>query len=82
MKTHGGEDTASATTADLAFIGHMCLDEVIPFGGSPRVASGSAVLCGALAAARIGTSVAVVTRMAPRTRRSSSRCGRLESRFA
>ena len=44
----------------------MCLDEVIPFGGAPRVAPGSAVLCGALAAARIGTSVAVVTRMAPK----------------
>ncbi len=53
-------------TADLAFIGHMCLDEVIPFGGSPRVAPGSAVLCGALAAARIGTKVTVVTRMAPK----------------
>ena len=44
----------------------MCLDEVIPFGGSPRVAPGSAVLCGALAAARIGAKVAVVTRMAPK----------------
>jgi sugar/nucleoside kinase (ribokinase family) len=43
----------------------MSLDEVIPFGGSPRVSPGSAVLCGALAAARIGTHVAVVTRMAP-----------------
>jgi sugar/nucleoside kinase (ribokinase family) len=50
-------------TADLAFIGHLCRDEVISFGGSRRVAPGSAVLCGALAAARIGTSVAVVTRM-------------------
>ena len=65
MKIQRGEATASETTADLAFIGHVCLDEVIPFGGSPRVAPGSAVLCGALAAARIGTSVAVVTRMAP-----------------
>src|SRR5450759_3520177 len=55
--------TSNRLTADLAFIGHMCLDEVIPFGGSPRLAPGSAVLCGALAAARIGTSVAVVTRM-------------------
>jgi sugar/nucleoside kinase (ribokinase family) len=43
----------------------MCLDEVIAFGRSPRVAPGSAVLCGALAAARIGASVGVVTRMAP-----------------
>jgi sugar/nucleoside kinase (ribokinase family) len=58
--------TSDRLTADLAFIGHMCLDEVIPFGGSPRVAPGSAVLCGALAAARIGTTVAVVTRMAPK----------------
>jgi sugar/nucleoside kinase (ribokinase family) len=56
--------TSDRLTADVAFIGHMCLDEVIPFGGSPRVAPGSAVLCGALAAARIGTKVAVVTRMA------------------
>jgi sugar/nucleoside kinase (ribokinase family) len=44
----------------------MCFDEIVPFGGSPRVAPGSAVLCGALAAARIGTKVAVVTRMAPK----------------
>jgi sugar/nucleoside kinase (ribokinase family) len=58
--------TSDRLTADLAFIGHMCLDEMIPFGGSPRVAPGSAVLCGALAAARIGTNVAVVTRMAPK----------------
>jgi sugar/nucleoside kinase (ribokinase family) len=57
--------TSDRLIADLAFIGHMCLDEVIPFGGSPRVSPGSAVLCGALAAARIGTHVAVVTRMAP-----------------
>jgi sugar/nucleoside kinase (ribokinase family) len=58
--------TIDGLAADLAFIGHVCLDEVIPFGGSPRVAPGSAVLCGALAAARIGTKVAVVTRMAPK----------------
>ena len=53
-------------TADLAFVGHMCIDEVTPFGGLPRVAAGSAVLCGALAAARIGKKVAVVTRIARR----------------
>ncbi len=64
MEIQRGGATGSDTTADLAFIGHMCLDEVIPFGGSPRVAPGSAVLCGALAAARIGTDVTVVTRMA------------------
>ncbi len=49
---------------DIVFIGHMCFDEVISFQGLPRVAPGSAVLCGALAAARVGKKVAVVTRMA------------------
>jgi sugar/nucleoside kinase (ribokinase family) len=51
---------------DIAFIGHMCFDEVIPYHGVPRVAPGSAVLCGALAAARVGKKVVVVTRMAPK----------------
>ena len=55
-------DPSDRLTADLAFIGHMCLDEVIPFGGSPRVAPGSAVLCGALAAARIGSRIAASLR--------------------
>jgi sugar/nucleoside kinase (ribokinase family) len=44
----------------------MCFDEVIPYQGEPRVAPGSAVLCGALAAARVGKKVVVVTRMAPK----------------
>ena len=51
---------------DIAFIGHMCFDEIVAYQGTPRVAPGSAVLCGALAAARVGKSVAVVTQMAPR----------------
>ncbi len=51
---------------DIAFIGHMCFDEVVPYQGLPRVAPGSAVLCGALAAARVGKQVVVVTRMAPK----------------
>lgn len=50
---------------DIAFIGHLCFDEVIPYEGEPRVAPGSAVLCGALAAARVGKKVVVVTKMAP-----------------
>lgn len=58
--------TSERIACDLAFVGHMCFDEVIPFEGLPVVAPGSAVLCGALAAARIGTKVAVVTRMAPK----------------
>ena len=28
---------------DIAFIGHVCFDEVIPYQGAPRVAPGSAV---------------------------------------
>jgi sugar/nucleoside kinase (ribokinase family) len=51
---------------DIAFIGHVCFDEIIPCQGLPRVAPGSAVLCGALAAARVGKKVVVVTRMAPK----------------
>lgn len=54
------------SVSDLAFIGHVCIDEVIPFEGSAEVAPGSAVLCGALAAVGAGASVSVVTRMAPR----------------
>ncbi len=50
---------------DIVFIGHMCFDEVLPYRGPQRVAPGSAVLCGALAAARVGGNVAVVTRLAP-----------------
>jgi sugar/nucleoside kinase (ribokinase family) len=56
----------SSNLYDVAFIGHMCFDEVVPYQGSPRLAPGSAVLCGALAAARVGKKVAVVTRMASR----------------
>jgi sugar/nucleoside kinase (ribokinase family) len=56
----------SSKLYDIVFIGHMCFDEVVAYQGTPRVAPGSAVLCGALAAARVGKSVAVVTKMAPR----------------
>jgi sugar/nucleoside kinase (ribokinase family) len=58
--------TSDRLTADLAFVGHMCFDEIVPLVGTPSVAPGSAVLCGAMAAARIGVDVAVVTRMDPR----------------
>jgi sugar/nucleoside kinase (ribokinase family) len=50
---------------DITFVGHVCYDEITPYGGATVVAPGSAVLCGAIAAARIGQNVAVVTRMAP-----------------
>lgn len=49
---------------DICFVGHMCYDEITPYKGQTVVAPGSAVLCGAIAAARIGQKVAVVTRMA------------------
>jgi sugar/nucleoside kinase (ribokinase family) len=41
----------------------MCYDEIIPFGGKPVVAPGSAVLCGAMVAARVGKKVAAVIKM-------------------
>jgi sugar/nucleoside kinase (ribokinase family) len=49
---------------DITFVGHMCYDEIIPFGGEARIAPGSAVLCGAMVAARVGRKVAVVVKMA------------------
>lgn len=52
------------TIYDLAFVGHMCFDEILPFEGETVIAPGSAVLCGAMAAARIGKRVLVITKMA------------------
>lgn len=52
-------------TYDIVFIGHMAVDEIRHFGGEVSVGAGSAVLCGALAAARVWRRVAVVTRMSP-----------------
>lgn len=49
---------------DITFVGHMCYDEIIPFGGKPHIAPGSAVLCGVMVAARIGKQVAAVVKMA------------------
>ena len=48
---------------DVTFVGHMCFDEITQFGGEPTVAPGSAVLCGAMVAARVGKKVAVVVKM-------------------
>jgi sugar/nucleoside kinase (ribokinase family) len=53
-------------TYDITFVGHMCYDEITPFGGEPHVAPGSAVLCGAMVAARVGERVAAVVKMAPK----------------
>lgn len=49
---------------DITFLGHMCYDEITPYGGATQVSPGSAVLCGALAAVRTGKRVAVVAKMA------------------
>ena len=49
---------------DITFVGHMCYDEIIPFGGKPHVAPGSAVLCGAMVVPRVGKKVAAVVKMA------------------
>ena len=51
---------------DITFVGHMCYDEIIPFGGKPHIAPGSAVLCGAMVAPRVGKKVAAVVKMAPK----------------
>lgn len=48
---------------DITFIGHMCYDEIVPFEGETHVAPGSAVLCGAMAAARVSDNIAVITKM-------------------
>ena len=49
----------------IAFIGHMCYDEVTLFGGEPVTTPGSAVLCGAMVTARIGVQTAAIVKMAP-----------------
>ncbi len=49
---------------DITFLGHMCFDEITPYQGETKVSPGSAVLCGAMVAARVGKKVAVVTKMA------------------
>ncbi len=51
---------------DITFVGHMCYDEIIPFQGEKHIAPGSAVLCGAMVAPRLGKKVAAVVKMAPK----------------
>jgi len=48
---------------EIIFIGHMCYDEVTPFGGTPIIAPGSAVLCSAMVTARVGVKTAAVVKM-------------------
>ncbi len=49
---------------DITFVGHLCYDEVTYYNKPGYIAPGSAVLCGAAVAARIGKKVALVTRLA------------------
>ena len=49
---------------DITFVGHMCYDEVTYYNKEGYIAPGSAVLCGAPVAARVGKKVALVTRLA------------------
>jgi len=51
---------------DITFIGHMCYDEIKHFGQEAKVSPGSAVLCGAMVAARVGKKVAAVVKMSPK----------------
>jgi sugar/nucleoside kinase (ribokinase family) len=51
---------------DITFVGHMCYDEIKHFGQEAKVSPGSAVLCGAMVAARVGKKVAVVAKMSPK----------------
>jgi sugar/nucleoside kinase (ribokinase family) len=48
---------------DITFIGHMAYDEVTHFSGDSITAPGSAVLCGAMVTAKIGSKTAAVVRM-------------------
>ncbi|MBQ9994399.1 MAG: hypothetical protein IJP17_06780 [Clostridia bacterium] len=48
---------------DITFVGHMCYDDVTPYGEERIVAPGSAVLCGAMVTARVGAKTAAVVKM-------------------
>jgi len=47
----------------ITFIGHMCYDEVTPYGEEKIIAPGSAVLCGTMVSARVGVKTAAVVKM-------------------
>jgi len=50
---------------DVRFVGHLCYDEIFPFGGESYLQCGSAALCGAAVAVRLGLRTDVITRMNP-----------------
>ena len=48
---------------DITFVGHMCYDDVTPYGEEQIIAPGSAVLCGAMVTAKVGAKTAAVVKM-------------------
>ncbi len=50
---------------DVRFVGHLCYDEIFPYGADSYLQCGSAALCGAAVAVRLGLRTDVVTRMNP-----------------
>ena len=65
LSTKGSAFGGEGARYDIAFLGHMCYDEITPFEGETAESPGSAVFCGALTAARIGRRVAAIVKMAP-----------------
>ncbi len=49
---------------DIVFIGHMSLNHIVPFEGTPKNTSGGAVFFAAMTAAAIGKRTALVTKFA------------------
>jgi hypothetical protein len=50
---------------DIVFIGHVCLDRLIPYEWEEQVGLGSAVYYGSMAAVGVDCSVGAITRMHP-----------------
>lgn len=57
--------TTTDQQVDIRFVGHLCYDEIFPFGADSYLQCGSAALCGAAVAVRLGLKTDVVTRMDP-----------------
>jgi sugar/nucleoside kinase (ribokinase family) len=51
---------------DLAFVGHICIDETINYDGSSNICTGGAALYGAVAAAGTGKKIAAVVMLLPK----------------
>jgi len=60
----GLEDRVKMADFDIAFIGHLCRDEVVSYSGETEVFPGGAVYYGAIAAASIGRKVQAIVKVA------------------